>query len=178
MCGLLKYTDVTDLRSDMSKYHAISCYDKNLYLKPNATMWLIFLFLSRAYAIAILSIANRGDRTGLIDLFYPDRLTMSLGALAGIPAALLIYAWVKRKPGAPQYVRNTWRKGRALLVVSALLNACVVFVPFWMGTVHAIPAGSWAQLAVALLIVIAVYSSSYIRDCFNDFPDDKVPAEK
>ena len=162
----------------MSNYHAISCYDKNLCLKPDATMWLIFLFLSRAYVILILSIVNMSDRTGLIDLVYPDRLTMSLGALAGIPTALLVYAWVKRTPGAPPYVRNIWGKGRVFLVVSALLNACVVFVPFWMDTAHAIPAGNWIQFAIALLIVIVVYSSSYIRDCFNDFPSDEVPAEE
>jgi hypothetical protein len=118
------------------------------------------------------------DRTGLIDLVYPDRLAMSLGALAGIPAALLVYAWLKRKPGAPRYVRNIWEKGRAFLAVSALLNACAMFVPFWIGTVHAITPGDWAQSAIALLIVIVVYSSSYIRDCFNDFPGDKTPEEK
>ena len=166
------------LRSDMSKYHSISRYDKNLCLKPDITIWLIFLFLLRAYVVLILSVVNMRDRTGLIDLVYPDRLVMSLGALAGIPAALLVYAWIKRKSGAPRYVRNIWSKGRAFLAVSALLNACVMFVPFWMGTEHAIAPGDWAQFAIALLIVIVVYSSSYIRDCFDDFPSDKVPEEK
>jgi hypothetical protein len=162
----------------MSKYHSISRYDKNLCLKPNITIWLIFLFLLRAYVVLIISIVNMSDRTGLIDLVYPERLTMSLGALAGIPAALLVYAWIQRKPGAPQYLRNIWGKGRAFLAVSALLNACVMFIPLWIGTVHTIPPRDWAQFAIALLIVIAIYSSSYIRDFFNDFPSDKVPAEK
>ena len=159
----------------MSKLYPISHYDKNMYLKPNVTTWLIFLFLLRAYVVLILSIVNMRDRTGLIDLVYPDRLTMSLGALAGIPAALLVYAWIKRMPGAPQYVRNIWGKGRAFLAISALLNVCVVFVPLWMGTVHAIAPGDWVQFSIALLIVIVVYSSSYIRDCFNDFPSENVP---
>lgn len=169
----LECTDTTGLRSHMSKYHAISRYDKNLCLKPDATIWLIFLFLLRAYVVLILSVVNMSDRMGLINLVYPDRLTMSLGALAGIPAALLAYAWINRRPSAPQYVRNIWGNGRAFLVVSALLNAGVIFVPFWMGTLHTIPAESWAQFAIALLIVIVVYSSSYIRDCFNDFPGEK-----
>ncbi len=162
----------------MSKYHSISRYDKNLCLKPNVTIWLVTLFLLRAYIILILSVVNMKDRTGLIDLFYPDRLAMSLAALAGIPAALFVYAWIKRKPGAPRHVRTIWGKGRAFLVVSALLSACVIFVPLWMGKVHAIYPRDWVQFAITVLIVIAVYSSSYIRDCFNDFPDDKVAAEK
>ncbi len=141
-------------------------------------MWLIFLFLSRAYVILVLSVVNRSDPTGLIDLVYSDRPTMSLAALAGVPAVLLVYAWTKRMPDAPQRVRNIWRKGRALLAASALLDAFVILVPLWTGTGHTIPPEGWAQFAISLLIVVVVYSSSYIRDCFNDFPDDKVPAEK
>jgi len=162
----------------MSKYHSISHYDKNLCLKPDVSMWLISIYLLRAYIILILSIVNMRDRTGLIDLFYSDRLAMSMGALAGIPAALLVYAWINRKPDAPQYVRNIWRKGRAFLAVSALLNAGVVIVPFLMGVVFAISPGDWTQFAIALLIMIPIYSSSYIRDCFNDFPGDKNTAGK
>lgn len=141
-------------------------------------MWLIFLFLLRAYVVLILSIANMGDRTGLIDLVYPDRLMMSLSALAGVPAALLVYAWMKRNPGAPPHVRNIWGKGRAILAVSALLNICVIFFPAWMWTAHTTQPGDWVQFVIALMIVIVVYSSSYIRDCFNDFPDDTIPADK
>ena len=165
-------------RSDMSKHHSITCYDKYLCLKPSIMMWVIFLFLLRAYVVLILSVVNMRDRTGLIDMVYSDRLAMSLGALAGIPAALLVFSWMKRKPGAPQHVRTIWGKGRALLAISALLNACVIFVPIWMGTVHAIAPGDWIQSAIALLIVIVVYSSSYIRDCFDDFTDDKAAEEK
>ena len=141
-------------------------------------MSAIFLFLMRAYVVLILSVVNMRDRTGLIDMVYSDRLAMSLGALAGIPAALLVFSWMKRKPGASRSVRNIWSQGRALLAASALLNASVIFVPIWTGTVHAVAPGDWMQFAIALLIVIVVYSSSYIRDCFNDFPGDNTPEAK
>jgi hypothetical protein len=102
---------------------------------------------------------------------------MSLGALAGVPASLLIYAWIKRKPGASPFVRSIWGKGRPLLAVSALLNACVIVIPFWIETAHAILPRDWIQLSIALLIVIVLYTSSYIRDCFGDFPSDEGPSE-
>jgi len=162
----------------MAKHHAISCYDKNLCLKPNITIWLILLFLLRPYLVLILSIVNMRDRTGLIDLVYPDRLAMSLGALAGVPAAFLVYAWIKREPNTTTFVRNIWAKGRVILAVSALLNAIAILVPFWFGSVHRMPSGDWVQLSIALLILVVVYTSSYIRDCFNDFPRDEAPEEK
>jgi len=161
----------------MSKHHPISAYDKNLCLKPDITIWLILLFLSRAYVVLVLSLVNMRDRTGLIDLVYPDRLAMSLGALAGIPAVLLVYAWIKRQPGAGPFVKKIWMKGRELLAISVLLNIGVIFLPFWMGTMHAIYPGDWVQFAIALLILIVVYTSSYIKDCFNDFPGDEISVE-
>jgi peptidoglycan biosynthesis protein MviN/MurJ (putative lipid II flippase) len=139
---------------------------------------MILLFLLRPYIVLILSMVNMSDHTGLVDYVYPNKLAMSLGALAGIPAALLVYVWIKRKPGAPQAARKIWARGRAFLGASALLNACVQFVPFWIGAVHTMLPGDWLQFAVALLIVVLVNSSSYIRDFFNDFPCVKVPAEK
>ncbi len=164
--------------SEMSKHYSIARYDKNLCLKPNLTMWLISLFLLQAYIVLILSVVNLKDRTALIDLVYPDRLALSLGALAGIPAALVAYAWVKRNPRATPFVKSVWNNGRALLAGSALLNAVLVFVPLWLGTMHSIPPRVWVQLAIALLIVVVVYTSSYIRDCFADFPVDEAAAEK
>lgn len=66
----------------MSKFHPISRYDNNLCLKPNITIWLISLLLLRTHATLILS--NMKNLTGLIDLVYPDRPAMSLGALDSI----------------------------------------------------------------------------------------------
>jgi len=162
----------------MQNLYSISCYDKNLCLKPNITIWLSLLFLSRAYLILILSVANLRDKSGLIDMVYADRLAMSLDALAGIPAALLLYAWIKRTPGASRFVRKIWGKGRMLMAISALLGVGAIFVTAWLKTVHEVTPGDWVQVAIALLIIIVVYKSPYIRDCFNDFPDDKVPEAK
>jgi hypothetical protein len=62
-----------------------------------------------------------------------------------------------------------------LLAISALLSVGAIFVTIWLETVHEVTPGDWVQVAIALLIIVAVYKSPYIRDCFNDFPDDKVP---
>jgi len=155
----------------MSRYYSIEKYDKYLSLKFSPVMWLIVLFLLRPYIIFFASIANRSDRMMLINLFYSDKLPLSLGAFAGIPAALLVYAWTRRRPGAPDFVKRLWHKGRILLSVSALLNGAIVFVPLWLGVGHRITAYGWGQLAASLLILVVVYRSRYMRDCFADFPE-------
>jgi len=153
------------------KFHPISSYDKYVSLKVSRTMWLTIIFLLRPYLILFASVTNRKDKMLLINIFYSDRLAMSLAAVAGIPAALLVYAWVKRNPDASSFVRQVWKRGRLLLVISAALSAFVVFVPLWLGTVHKVTEYGWGQFFISLLIVIVVYRSQYIKDCFSDWPE-------
>ncbi len=157
----------------MQNNYSISSYDKHLSLKVNSVMWLILLYLLRPYVVAILSLVNMKDRMQLINMFYSDALMLSLGAFAGIPAALLIYAWTRRTPGASSLVRRLWKRGRTLLAISAVLNACIVFAPLWLGTSHKITVYGWVQLLVSLLVVFVLYKSRYIKDCFSDFPSHK-----
>ncbi len=156
----------------MPEKRSINSYDKYLCLRLNDTLWLILLFLLRPYLVTIISLANRTDRSGIIDMIYSDKMALWWGLLAGVPAVLLVFAWSKRKPGASPFVRILWHRGRALLVVSAIFNMAIVFIPLWMGVVHRVSTAGWVQLAISLGIVMVVYSSSYIRDCFSDFPSE------
>ncbi len=165
----------TDKRDRMSRHYDISRYDKNLCLKPSISMWLISLFLLRPYLVLVLSVVNRKDRMALIELVYPDRLGMSLGALAGIPAAILVYAWLRRAPGATGFVRKAWLRGRMLLTISALGNLALVSAPLWTGRHHVMSVTGWIQTGILLVILFVLYASPYIRDCFADFPEQAEP---
>lgn len=123
--------------------------------------------------MAILSLVNPSDRMQLINMFYSDTLMLSLGAIAGIPAAILIYAWTKRAPDASSSVRCLWGRGRSLLAISAILNACIIFAPVWLETAHKITVYGRGQLLLSLVVVFVVYKSQYIKDCFSDFPENK-----
>lgn len=157
----------------MTNNYPVSCYDKYLFLKVSGTMWLIFLFLLRPIVVMLLSVTNRTDPMRLIDLVYPDRLSLSLGAFAAIPAAILIYAWVKRVPGASAFVRYVWQKGRIVLIVSTVLGIGVIFAPLVLGTAYKITASGWAQLSISMLVIIVVLRTRYIKDCFADFPGEE-----
>ena len=156
----------------MTEKYPIESYDKYLCLRMNDTLWLILLFLLRPYLVTIISLVNRADKTGLINMVYSDKLVLWWAFLAGVPAALVIYAWNRRRPEASPFARKVWHRGRELLAVSALGNVAVVFVPLWLGIAHHVNTSGWIQLAISLGIVITLYSSPYIRDCFSDFPEE------
>lgn len=156
----------------MPAKYSIESYDANLCLRLNETLWLILLFLLRPFLVTIISLANRTDRTGIINMIYSDKMALWWGLLAGVPAVLVIYAWIKRKPGSSSFARKLWHMGRLLLAVSAVCNVAIVFIPYWMGIVHRVSIAGWIQLAISLGIVVMLYSSSYIRDCFSDYPKE------
>ncbi len=155
----------------MGRKYSFESYDRNLCLKANAMMWLIQLFLVRPYFISIASLVNRKDPLELINLFYADKFAMWLGLMAGIPAALVIYSGVRRRPGASRFVSIVWSNGRALLALSVVFNGLVVFVPLWMGMVHKVDKLGWGQLAASVAVILVLYSSRYIKECFADFPE-------
>ena len=158
---------------EVKNKYSFSDYDRQLCLKFNDTLWIILVFLLRPYLISIASLANRKDKMGVINFFYPDKTSLVMGILAGLPAALVIFAWMRKKPDAASVIRKIWHRGRELLAASALLNAMIVLVPYLIGRVHRIDAIGWVQLAVSVSIIPVVYFSAYIRDCFADYPKEQ-----
>ena len=162
----------------MPKQYSISSYDKNVCLKINAMMWLIFMFILKPYVIALFTVLNTifsatsssSNMGQLMNMFYPDKGTMLLNIIAGIPVIFLLYAWLRRKPESPKYIKFIWSSGRNLIAISVILNVCIIISPQLFGAVSNIMTSAWVQLFINVIIVIILYSSSYTKDCFADFP--------
>jgi len=158
------------------KKYPFSAYDKYLCLRMSPLMWLTMLFLARPYVIFIISVANRRDRMGILELFHGEPSMGLLGAVAGIPAAILALAWTRRQPDAPAIVQRTCHAGKHLLVLSSLLNIAVILLPYLTGNAARITAVGWSELAVCLLIIAYLAKSQRVKDTFADFPKPSSPA--
>ena len=161
----------------MSKLYTFSDYDKYMSLKPNFEMWLIMVYFLRPFIMKISTIQmGRGARSdsvsGLKDMVYPNDFGFFIAFLATVPVIMLLVAYMKRKPGAPGWVQKLWHSGRALLVVTAVLNVIIIFVPFLLDLTHKINLLGWGQLAIALYIIFYLYTTQRVKDTFADFPKD------
>lgn len=155
----------------MSNKYDITSYNYHLSLKVNVMMWCIILFLIRPYVVTLLSVVNFRDSMGLINMVYVDRLSMSLSAFAALPVVLLVYALIKRRPDASDFVKRIWSNGRHLLAVTAMLHATIFSAPLWIDNDVKMNNVIWAQLILSIGVIAVVYSSQYIQDCFDDFPE-------
>jgi len=159
----------------MGKVYPFSAYDSNLCLKPDLGMWLVFAFLLRPYLVPLLSVVNRKDKMGLINLVYADRYAMVFGAIAAIPAIFVLYAFTKRAPEATDNIKRIWQRGRELLLAATLLNVLVVFFPVLVGLVDQVNTIGWVQCGICIFIIYYLFSDKRVRDTFADFPKPPEP---
>ena len=167
----------------MSKIYSFPDYDKYMSLKLDFEVWLIIAYFLRPFILKVSTIQmGRGgvksdSVSGLKDMVYPDDFGFFIAFLATIPVLVLVFAYVKRKPGASMLVRRIWRNGRTLLVITAVLNIIIIFVPFLMDLTHSINVLGWFQLVIALYIVFYLYTKQRVVDTFADFPKDEPDTE-
>jgi hypothetical protein len=161
----------------MSKLYSFSDYDKYMSLKPGLEVWLMIAYFLRPFILKISTIqmgrgAKSGSVSGLKDLVYPNDFGFFIAFLATIPVLILVFAYAKRKPGASGLVRKIWHKGRMLLIVTAVLNLIIIFVPFLVDLTYRMNMLGWVQLAIAVYIIFYLYATQRVKDTFADFPKD------
>lgn len=154
----------------MKKQYPFSAYDKYLSLRISIPMWAAILFLARPFAILLMSVANRRDRTGLLSTFYHDPVALAIDTFAALPALLVIIAWARHYPDASQPVRWIWAHGRQLLLIATTLNTASVFLPLAWNPHLRMDTPEFVKLAICAMILFMLVKSDRVRDTFDDFP--------
>ena len=152
------------------KSYPISSFNKYVCLKPNALMAIITLYLLKPFLLTVSSVIYKGDSNSLINIFYTNKLIMSLEAAAAIPVIFLLIALSRRAPGAGKMIHYLWMNGKTLIITTAFLQLCINSSPLWFSINNIMTRTSWIQLLLYVSIIIITIFSAYMRDCFSDFP--------
>ena len=161
-----------------SKVYSFRDYDKYMSLKLNLETWLIVVYFLRPYILKFSTIRlgkGAGPRAGMDGfklLVYPDDFSLALGVIASIPVFLFLFVWIKRKPGAAEFVIKLWHKSVVILYSAAALNIAIIFVPLLTSVTHRVQLGGWIQVGIALLIILYLALSQRVKDTFADFPKE------
>lgn len=116
------------------------------------------------------SIVYRGNNS-ILDVVYPNKLIVSLEAVAALPVIFLLYAWIKRVPDASRLIRTLCNNGKILIIATALLQLGATSSPLWLPINAVMTRTGWIQLFIYFLIITITIFSTYMRDCFADFPE-------
>ena len=160
-------------RSEIEKY-GLESYDDFLCLRPPRLLIASLIFLCRGLVVFVVVAASRGALAGLNDLADPEGLGIG-SSFATAPAALVLYALGSRVPSAPAFVRWIWKRGPALVALSALAYISLSVARLGSdpgGWVSSTSVAAKAMVLAELGIIGYVSLSSRVRQAFRDFPSE------
>jgi len=167
----------------MTKVYSFNDYDKYFSLKAGPGLWLVVFYLTHPYLLLFSAAGFGKGRSGgggvgvegFKNIIYPDNFVLMAAILATLPTLLFIYAWARRRPGAPEAVRKIWPRGAYLLGANAVLNILIVFMPLLTGSLHSIRSihiSSWGQVVLSILVIVYLGFSQRVKDMLADFPKE------
>jgi hypothetical protein len=140
-------------------------------LKPPLLLWLAAAYLSRAITLpAVMGIgAFAGVNKDAIALFRQFWSAYTL--LPSLIAVVILFALLRRAPGASKPLRWIWARGTALLAISAAIDLA-------MSLVLAVRQGEISQQVLSSLFgagidacfLLYILLAPRVRDTFADFP--------
>jgi len=144
-------------------------YDANLSLKVPVTLWLVLAFqLRHLLLLGITFMPTTGTEiTVLRELIRPEYL---LADLIALPMAVVA---ARRRPEAPDWMRQLWPWGRPLLSASVLLYLGLLG---WrlLGETRplalALDDATLLSLLLSLAVLAYLWRSRLVRDLFREFP--------
>jgi hypothetical protein len=157
-------------RYDIKRYAAWN-FDDYFCLKPPAVLVAVIIYLCRSFVmLTIYMLASVKGATGDMGVLLQGGDHPSSLAITALPALLVLIALIRRSPNGGRIPRSIWKRGRALLATSALLE--IGTAVFFLST---LTAGETPSLAVAFLfldvyILLYLLLSTRVKDTFSDFP--------
>ena len=160
------------IHTHSTRIYADSAYDKYFSLKPSLPLWLAVLFLSREITLPLCMGAAHVAGVNEVALGVMRQLwTLDFSMAPALPAAIVLYLFMRRVPTASHTVRWLWSHGTALLVISALIDAAVSSVKLARtGEVNDVTLLSWICVCIDLFVIGHALLSQRVRDTFTDFP--------
>ncbi len=144
--------------------YTIEQYDTHGYLKAPTWLWLGWLFLARAWIVFVVAGVSRDSGSQILSFVYPGNAALYIGLVAGVPGIALMWLISLRHPER-RWINALFRTGRWL----TLLTASVQFIQTGYHVYLQHGAFHWANaltLLILLWLVLYVYRSRSVRDCF------------
>jgi hypothetical protein len=139
-------------------------------LKLAPGIYIILLFILRAYIIWIMSVTNMRDHVGMIQWVFPQTALFYLNLASGVIGLFIVLILILRRPKARAWVRICWRKCNVLLIVALTFDLLVGVLGYFIWQLQSI---TWLLIHCSLVISAIVYILLSKRLTINmaEFPE-------
>ena len=160
------------IHTHSARFYGDSAYDNYFSLKPSRTLWLAVWFLSRTITLPL--IMGAAHVAGVNDealRLMRELWSFDVSMIPAVPAAAVLYLFIRRVPTASRAVRWAWSRGKVLLLISAMLDVAANFARLPRdGVFNDLSVISCMSIAIDLVIIGYGMMSRRVRDTFADFP--------
>jgi hypothetical protein len=139
-------------------------------LKLAPGIYLILVFILRAYIIWIMSVTNMRDHVSIIQWIYPQTALFYLNLVSGVIGLFIVVIISLRRPNANTWVRNCWQKCKMLLIVALAFDLAIGVLGYVIWQLQSI---SWLVIHCFLVVSAVVYilRSKRFRINLAEFPE-------
>lgn len=140
-------------------------------LKLAPGIYLILLFVLRAYIVWIMSVTNMRDHVGIIQWIFPQTSLFYLNLASGVIGLYIVFVLSLRRPNAANWVRASWQKCHVLLVAALIFDLLVTVLGYFVWHLQSI---TWLLAHGGVVVIAIAYIMHSKRFAINlaEFPEE------
>ena len=140
-------------------------------LKLAPGIYLILLFVLRAYIVWIMSVTNMRDHVGIIQWIFPQTSLFYLNLASGALGLFIVLVLSLRRPNAASWVRSSWKKCDVLLIIALIFDLLITLFGYFVWQLQSM---SWLLVHGTLVVGAITYILLSKRFAINlaEFPEE------
>ena len=140
-------------------------------LKLAPGIYLILLFVLRAYIVWIMSVTNMRDHVGIIQWIFPQTSLFYLNLASGALGLFIVLVLSLRRPNAASWVRSSWKKCDVLLIIALIFDLLITLLGYFVWQLQSM---SWLLVHGTLVVAAITYILLSKRFAINlaEFPEE------
>lgn len=139
-------------------------------LKLAPGIYLILLFVLRAYIVWIMSVTNMRDHVGIIQWIFPQTALFFLNLVSGVIGLFVVFVISLRRPNAANWVRYCWQRCHLLLIFALGFDLLISVIGYFGWHLQSM---SWLLVQSGVVISAITYIMLSKRFAINlaEFPE-------
>ena len=139
-------------------------------LKIAPGIYLILLFILRAYITWIMSVTNMRDHVGIIQWIFPQTSLFYLNLISGALGLFIVFILCLRRPNAASWVKWSWRNCHILLIIALIFDLVITMLGYM---VWHLQSTSWLLMQCVIVTIAIAYIILNKRFAINltEFPE-------
>ena len=140
-------------------------------LKLAPGIYLVLLFVLRAYIVWVMSVTNMRDHVGIIQWIFPQTSLFYLNLASGALGLFIVLVLSLRRPNAASWVRSSWKKCDGLLIIALIFDLLITLLGYFIWQLQSM---SWLLVHGTLVVAAITYILLSKRFAINlaEFPEE------